>query len=111
LPERSHQRSSSYRKIRLLTPECVLTLPGMFLVNEADAAAIRAAFDELGELSAAIELRRRYPGITDNAKARELVRTIAGWRSLPPSGARSPTAGCQIIPLRPRGRGTRSTKA
>jgi hypothetical protein len=33
-----------------------------------------------GELSAAIELRRLFPGITDNAQAREWARTIAGWR-------------------------------
>jgi hypothetical protein len=40
----------------------------MFIVTEADAAAIRAVFDREGELSAAIELRRRFPGITDNAE-------------------------------------------
>ena len=55
----------------------------MFLVTEADADAIRAIFDQEGELSAAIELRRRFPGITDNAKARAHVRTIAGWNPLP----------------------------
>jgi hypothetical protein len=44
----------------------------MFLVTEADADAIRAIFNQEGELSAAIELRRRFPGITDNAKARAL---------------------------------------
>ena len=27
-----------------------------------------------------IELRRHFPGITDNAKARECARTIAGWK-------------------------------
>jgi hypothetical protein len=36
-----------------------------------------------GELSAAIELRRLFPGITDNAKARLHARTIAGWMPLP----------------------------
>ena len=46
----------------------------MFVVTEADAAAIRTAFDQEGELSAAIELRRRFPGITDNAKARACAR-------------------------------------
>jgi hypothetical protein len=56
----------------------------MFLVTEADADAIRAIFDQEGELSAAIELRRRFPGITDNSKARAHVRTIAGWKPLPP---------------------------
>jgi len=33
-------------------------LPGMFSVSEADAAAIRTAFEHRGELSAAVELRR-----------------------------------------------------
>ena len=36
----------------------------MFVVTEADAAAIRAAFDRGGELSAAVELRRLFPGVT-----------------------------------------------
>jgi hypothetical protein len=61
---------------------------GMFIVTEADAAAIRAVFDQEGELSAAIELRRRFPGITDNAKARACARSIAGWTPVP-------------VPLRP----------
>ena len=52
----------------------------MFVVTEADAAAILAEFEQRGELSAAIELRRRFPGITDNRQARECVRTIAGWQ-------------------------------
>jgi len=30
-----------------------------------------------------VELRRLFPGITDNAQPRECVRTIAGWRPLP----------------------------
>jgi hypothetical protein len=55
----------------------------MFVITEADTAAIRTAFHEEGELSAAIELRRRFPGITDNAKARACARSIAGWTTLP----------------------------
>jgi hypothetical protein len=55
----------------------------MFVVTEADAAAIRAIFNEEGELSAVIELRRRFPGIGDNTKARACARTIAGWTPLP----------------------------
>jgi hypothetical protein len=55
----------------------------MFVV-EAEAAAIRAAFEQRGELSAAIELRRLFPGVTDNRQAREYVRTIAGWQPLLP---------------------------
>jgi hypothetical protein len=34
------------------------------------------------EFSAAIELRRRVPGVTDNVQAPECVRTIAGWKPL-----------------------------
>ncbi|MGA8195819.1 MAG: hypothetical protein WB902_20885 [Acetobacteraceae bacterium] len=66
----------------------------MFVVTEAEAAAIRAVFDQRGELSAAVELRRLFPGITDTAQARECARTIAGWRPLP--GA--------LRPVRRRGR-------
>ena len=55
----------------------------MFLITEADAVAIRAIFNQEGELSAAIELRRRFPGITDNTKARAYARSIAGWMPLP----------------------------
>jgi hypothetical protein len=54
----------------------------MFVVTEAEAAAIRAAFDQGGEFAAAIELRRRFPGITDNAEALACARTIAGWKPL-----------------------------
>ena len=53
--------------------------PAMFVVTEADAAAIRAVYERRGEFAAAIELRRLFPGITDNAQARECARTIAGW--------------------------------
>jgi len=35
----------------------------MFLIIEADADAIRAIFNQEGELSAAIELRQRFPKI------------------------------------------------
>jgi hypothetical protein len=54
----------------------------MFVVTEENAAAIRTVFEQEGELSAAIELRRLFPGITDNAKARLHARTIAGWTTL-----------------------------
>jgi hypothetical protein len=43
----------------------------MFTVTEAEAAAIRTAFDQGGELAAAVELRRLFPGVTDDAEARE----------------------------------------
>jgi hypothetical protein len=70
---------------------------GMFVVTEADAAAIRAAFDKGGEFAAAVELRRLFPGIADNVQARECARTIAGWKPLPvpprPTSRRLPR-GC-----------------
>src|SRR4051794_19957101 len=47
---------------------------------EAEAAVIRVVFEQQGELSAAIELRRLFPGMTDNTQARECARTIAGWK-------------------------------
>jgi hypothetical protein len=61
---------------------------GMVVVTETDAAAIRAAFERGGEFSAAVELRRLFPGIGDNAEARQCARTIAGWKPL-------------TVPLRP----------
>jgi hypothetical protein len=33
----------------------------MFVVTEAEAAAIRTAFEQQGELAAAVELRRLFP--------------------------------------------------
>ena len=43
----------------------------MFSISEDEAAAIRVVFEHDGELSAAIELRRLFPGVTDNDKARD----------------------------------------
>ena len=54
----------------------------MFVVSEAEAAAIRTIFRHQGEFAAAVELRRLFPGITDAEQARECARTIAGWRPL-----------------------------
>ena len=68
----------------------------MFTVTEAESAAIRAVFELEGEVSAAIELRRRFPGITDNAEARACARTIAGWT--PP-----PDLPCSVTRLRSGG--------
>jgi hypothetical protein len=54
----------------------------MFVVSETEAAAIRAAFEQSGELAAAVELRRLFPGVADMAEARDCARTIAGWKPL-----------------------------
>jgi hypothetical protein len=72
----------------------------MFSVTEAEAAAIRAVFHEKGELSAAVELRRIFPGIIDNVQARLNVRIIVGWKPLPLSVA----TGTALKPRRPRRR-------
>ena len=55
----------------------------MFAITEADIEAICAEFDRSGELAAAVELRRRFPGLSDNAGARECARMIARWRPAP----------------------------
>ena len=71
----------------------------MFVVSEVEAAAIRTAFEQGGELSAAVELRRLFPSITDIAEARECARTIAGWKPLP-------TTARPVGRMRPRGCGS-----
>jgi hypothetical protein len=83
-----HEASGSIVMRSQVTP--ALAGPGMhlhvremYVVSEADAAAIRTVFEQEGEFAAAIELRRRYPGITNNEQAREQARTIAGWAPLP----------------------------
>ena len=70
----------------------------MFIATEADAAAIRTAFEEAGKLSAMVELPRRFPGITDNAQARTCARSVAGWTPLP-------LAPCTVTRLRSGKRG------
>jgi hypothetical protein len=54
----------------------------MFVVSETEAAAIRAAYERGGELSATAELCRLFPGLTDKIRARESARTIAGWKPI-----------------------------
>jgi hypothetical protein len=56
----------------------------MFAISGAEAAAIRAVYEQRGEFAAAVELRRLFPGVIDNAQARECARTIAGWQPLRP---------------------------
>ena len=48
----------------------------MFVVTEAEAATIRAVYEQSGEFSAAVELRRLFPAVTDTAQARACARTI-----------------------------------
>jgi len=55
----------------------------MSVVTEAKAAVLHAVYEQRSEFAAAVELRRRFPGITDNAQARECAPTIAGWKPRP----------------------------
>ncbi len=41
----------------------------MFMVSEAEAAAIRRAYEESGEFAAAVELRQHFPGISNRDPA------------------------------------------
>ena len=61
----------------------------MVVVTEEDEAeaASRAVYRQRGKFAAAIELRRLFPGITDNAQAGEWARTIVGWKPLPEPAA------------------------
>ncbi len=51
----------------------------MFAVDEATALAIRHAYQDGGELSGVVELRRHYPLITDNARALLCLKAIMSW--------------------------------
>jgi hypothetical protein len=53
---------STIRRTGREAPQCRLPV--------TEAAAIRTAFEQQGERSAAAELRRLFPGITDNVQAR-----------------------------------------
>jgi hypothetical protein len=55
----------------------------MFAVTEEQAVTIRTTFEQRGELSATVELRRMFPGIRNTELARECVCIIAGWKTLP----------------------------
>jgi hypothetical protein len=76
----------------------------MFVVSETEADAIRSAFQQGGEFSAAIELRRLFPGIPDNDEARDCARAIAGWKPLLPAASRNHAAPRKHKACRPRTR-------
>jgi hypothetical protein len=71
----------------------------MFSVTEAEAASIREAWITGGEFSAAIEVRRLFPGIADNENARRCARAIASWAPREPE---PPAPPATVTRLRPR---------
>ena len=71
-------------------------------MSEAEAAAIRAVYEQRGELSAAVELRRRFPGIVDNVQARECAASSR-------VGSRPPRRTARFFA--PSGRGCRTRSA
>ena len=73
-----------------------LMLAGMIVVSEAEAAAIRAAFEQCGEFVAAVELRRLFPAITDTAQARVCARDHRRLEA----AARAAAHGKAAIPAR-----------
>lgn len=52
----------------------------MFALSGDEIASVHAAFDNGGELAAAVELRRLFPGITDLQKANQCARVILRWK-------------------------------
>src|SRR3954454_23198426 len=76
-------RHASPRRFRLPLAMQAAHAGAMFSVTEPEAPAIRTASDQGDESSAAAELRRIFPGITDNAKARYWGPVMAGWKPLP----------------------------
>ena len=50
----------------------------MFVLTEAQAGEIRTAYEQHGEFSAVVELRRLFPGLGDIAWARG-VRPLYRW--------------------------------
>ena len=73
------------QNVCLLLPGRQVQAPAMFAVDEAAALAIRQACQDGGELSGMVELRRQFPGITDNARARLCLEVIMSWRPPMPS--------------------------
>ena len=96
-------------------------LSGMFTVSEDEAAAIRTAYEQRGELAAAVELRRLFPGVGNVDQARKCASIIAGWRPLPkhrsawnnleaPGEDVPPPTNSSLDPVTPdRGNGARPT--
>ena len=74
----------------------------MFAVDEATAHAIRQACQDGGKLSGMVELRRHFPLITDNARARVYLEVIMSWRPPTPSPEQGSAPGKARLKARHR---------
>jgi hypothetical protein len=81
------------RRLALPAAACLPMLPVMFVVTEEAAAAIRSAYEQGGELSVAIEVRRLFPGVTDNARRGNAPEPSPAGNRCPRRLVRSP--GCR----------------
>ena len=85
----ARRRNRSHQPTRLTTSRGLVSfglgpkLLAMFVVDDATAEAIRRAWQEQGELSALIELRRHFPLLADNAGARRCLHAIPIWTPRP----------------------------
>jgi hypothetical protein len=63
----------------------------MFSISDKDIAAIVAASEHGGELSATIEVRRLFPGIPKPAEPEPIGLVYHPWRAChPPGGCHEP---------------------
>ena len=65
----------------------------MFVVSEDDAATIRTAYAEGGELTAAVELRRLFPGLANNENTRPVPGPSPDGSRCPRCRRRNPHVG------------------
>jgi hypothetical protein len=70
---------------RQLGGQCLCSRAPGFVVSEAEAAAIRAIFEQGGDLSAAVELHRLFPASPTLRRRETAPGPIAAWqpRSVP----------------------------
>jgi hypothetical protein len=70
----------------------------MFAVSEEEAAAIRAAFEQGGELAAAVELRRRFPR---HHRQRPGAGMCPDYRRMEAAAAAAASAGTAAVQQEP----------
>ena len=89
-PGASWHGLSVHAVFRLLPASRQVQAPPMFAVDEVTALAIRQACEDGGELSGVVELRRHFPLITDNTRARLCLQMIMSWAPITPAPEPAP---------------------